>query len=225
MKRLLPPIVSLLLLAGVLVEQRGFAPPADAEPYNARVRAAGARVPLQFGDWTGTDVALPYDAVQSLQPNLLISRRYVNPVLGEQAMVLLVQCDDARTLGNHFPPVCYPAQGYTLVSGEPRQWEFGARRIEFMQYEFSRRSFDASANLAVANFLVLPGGRIVRDMAPVKEAANDIHRRYYGAAEVQVIFDPGTQPDVRDAIVGMMAQLLEPVLRAVSEPTAGGGTP
>src|SRR5688572_8658902 len=86
--------------------------PAETEPYHAAVRAAVAAIPQVSGNWVGKDVPVPDAAVQMLHPNVIFSRRYQNLSTNETVAVLLVHVRDARDVLGHYPPVCYPGQGW-----------------------------------------------------------------------------------------------------------------
>jgi hypothetical protein len=191
-----------------------FTVPADAAPYHQRVREAASQLPLQIGRWTGEDVPEPYDVINKLRANVLISRRYEDLVAGRRVTLLLVQCEDAALLAGHYPPTCYHNQGYFELADEPRDWVAGDLRITGTQYEFGENQA-GGATMVIANFFVMPDGRILRDIEAVNSAANDIRARYYGAAEFQIVFDPDTPQDERDQIVKMFALACESTIKAI----------
>ncbi len=82
-------------------------------------------VPRQFGDWrmlpaAGNQVVNPQ--TQQLLDKLysqIVTRTYVNSQ-GYHVMLALAYGDDQRgDLQAHKPEVCYPAQGFKMVSNEP----------------------------------------------------------------------------------------------------------
>lgn len=83
-----------------------------------------ATVPAKFGDWT----ELPGDGNQVVNPQVqkqldelysdLLTRTYVNSK-GYRIMLSLAYGEDQRgALKSHKPEVCYPAQGFTLLSND-----------------------------------------------------------------------------------------------------------
>jgi len=218
------PALSVLLLIGMGAERLTFQPPSDAAAFHARVRTAAERIPMRIGDWEGQDVSVPYDVLDRLRPNVLISRRYENPADGRPVTLLLVQCEDARLLAGHFPPTCYHNEGFAELSAEPRDWATKDLRITGMIYEFSR-SATGPPSMTVANFVVMPDGRVLRDITAVDAAANDMHARYYGAAEVQIVLEPDTPHDQRDRIIGEFAEACAPVIQVVRSGTPAGAEP
>ena len=82
-------------------------------------------VPTQFGEWkmlrdSGTQMVNPEtkELLDSLYSQIL-SRTYVN-AKGYRIMLSLAYGDDQRGgLQAHKPEVCYPAQGFKLISNQP----------------------------------------------------------------------------------------------------------
>jgi len=220
-QRLLAPVFTSCLLAGAGAEKLSFHPAADAAPYHQRVREAAAQVPTRCGPWEAKDVPVPYEAVQMLRPNVMICRRYQNLADGRAALLLVVQCEDARMLDGHYPAMCYPHDGYSQIAVEPRDWQVGGLTVTGMQYEFALRRSDRSSYLFVSNFLLLPGGRTVRDMESLEDVVMDVRTRYYGAAEIQIVFDPYSRPSERDDITKTLIAATLPLIRAIgSAPVA-----
>ena len=211
---------SLLLLCGAAIQARSFVAPTEAAGYHAGVRAAAAAAPMNIGAWTGQDVAVPYDAINMLQPNVLISRKYQS---GDRCVWLqVVQCQDVRSLEEHYPPNCYTAIGYSQISAAPRDWNVGGEVVRGTEYVFARVAVDSSTSIVVENFMVLPGEGTVRDMEPVTRAAEDVRRRKYGAAEFQVLFEPGTSATERSQIVEQILEPYAPVISAIENAWQAG---
>lgn len=211
-----PLLLALLLLAGMAAEKLTLLPPPDAAPFHRRVREVMARLPLRIGDWAGRDVPTPYDVLERLRPNVLVSRHYENLVDGRQASLILVQCADARLLVGHYPPACYPHSGYVQLSARQRDWMIGGDLpITGMEYEFAADPKRPLASRVVANFMLMPDGRIERDIDPVDRAAEDVSARFYGAAEVQVAMDADLPPQSRDEVVTTLLAGCKPVLQVL----------
>lgn len=114
-----------VLLAGLMVfaSVGGIAArPASKPPGSAPRYLLEDIVPKQFGDWR----ELPQRSVQVVNPQTkelldklysqILTRTYVNSQ-GYQIMLSVAYGDDQRgALQAHKPEVCYPAQGFKLIS-------------------------------------------------------------------------------------------------------------
>lgn len=208
LKKLLPGCASLSVLVGVWSERSFFrTPPADSAPYHARVVAAAETVPLHIGSWMGADTPVPAAAIQILHPNVIISRRYVNLTTGHGVSFLLVQVRDARDILGHYPPVCYAGQGWMRNATEPVDWRLDEQTIQGTRYLFSSERSGRRSEIVVDNALFLPNGTTCRDMDGVDTAARDNRLKFFGAAQVQVVYDNAI-PD------GQRRELFETFIRA-----------
>ena len=195
-------IVTVAILGGIWLEKTLYhVPSGDADPYHKRVKEAYEALPYIQGQWVGTDVPVPPAAVAMLKPNVLMNRQYRHTQTGRYISFLLVQCGDARDILGHYPPVCYVTHGWLQVSATPRDWEIDGLPIVGTEYTFAKSQFDQSSSIVIYNFMVLPDGRLARDMDAVNEAAQDHRRKFYGAAQVQVVFDAGMPVEEREAIL------------------------
>jgi hypothetical protein len=204
-----------LLLLGAAAERLSLRPPADATPYHDEVRAAAKALPMRVGDWVGTDVEQPQAAVRLLRPNVIFCRRYDNMSSDDrqEATFLLVQCPDARDLVGHFPPICYPNQGWKLLGATPTDWTVGGVTVHGTRYEFLRPS--GGAAVIVRNFMILPDGRFAPNMDAVDEASKNVDRRFYGAAQVQVTMDSSIPEQQRNAVFNALVAGNWPVIEAI----------
>jgi hypothetical protein len=130
---------------------------------------------------------VPESAVRLLRPNALISRHYECLDDGKAADLLIVQCGEATDMSGHYPRNCYPRNGEKLVHEEPHTWQVGATSIHGMVYYFQPSSL-GKPRKCVYNFFVLPGKGIAADMDDVQRATADYRRRYFGAAQFQLVF-------------------------------------
>jgi hypothetical protein len=220
--RFIPVIVTAALLA--LLASYNFATrvsAADADPYHARVREAVAGVPMRINDWNGRDETVPREAQALLRPNAIFSRRYVNAGTNDSVALLLVQCRDIRDMLGHYPPVCYPANGKTLERETPTELHVGGSAIPAVVYEFSYNQGGEQLRLVVINFLVLPDGRYIPDMAALRRAAGYRRRQPYGAAQVQLVLGGEVPMAHREQIVSDLVGGVLPVLDVIR----GGGVP
>jgi len=204
--RYIPAMLTVALLMGLSADTLSRPGPGDASPYHARVKATVAQMATPQG-WTFKDLEIPSGAVMLLKPNAQVCRQYTT--LTRQFQFLLIQCSDARDMGGHYPPVCYPASGWVAVMDEqakPRPvpvaremtWMIGDRVIHGMEYEFTGNIGGQSITRTVDNLLILPLGPerecYMQDMDKIRAAASDYLHQFDGAAQIQLIFD-GAVPE------------------------------
>ncbi len=213
-----PWVCTCVLLVGILGDRWLLRQPsADAAPYHARVQQEAARIPLHFKDWLGSDVPVPPAAVQMLKPNVILSRRYQQMSTGRYVTVLLVQCTDARDLLGHYPPICYAGQGWQLVTSEPCDWTTGGRTIHGMRYAFKTSEQGRFDETTVDNFMLLPGGGTARNMDEVERAAQDRRRKFFGAAQVQIVYGPGYSKSDQLSILHEFVGVLNPTMNEIRQ--------
>jgi hypothetical protein len=188
-------VLTLALLAGAALETALARPKRqDAEPFHARVRQAAQALAMSFGEWEGQDAKVHSSAVALLRPNVVVQRRFTHRRSGQEFTFLLVQCRDAADMGGHYPPICYPSQGWETGLARSGEWRVPGdggrpdRVIRGMEYEYWRMEHGTPRTYVVRNLIILPQGRYARDIKEVREAAGDYLRQFYGAAQVQVMF-------------------------------------
>jgi len=206
------PVLCLGVLTVLSLDNARHVRPADAAPYHARAKAALDAFPYVIGYWTGNDEAVPEDAVRLLQPNALVSRRYVSHPLDWSSVnepgprrpvwadLLIYQCPDTRKMTGHYPPICYPSSGEEQLYARTFHLKAADRWIDGTEYQFRAKPGQGMDRKSVYNFFVVPGRGIVPDMGGVRAAAGDYQRRCYGAAQFQVIMDADSSPDMRDEV-------------------------
>jgi hypothetical protein len=188
--------------------------PGDVDGYLERVQGA-AKMPMEIGEWVGKDQPLPEAAVKMLKPNASISRTYVNKKTGEPVQFLLIESSDGRDLAGHYPPNCYPGQGWTLANQVSKTWKVAGMEIPGMEYEFVMRGALQQGHIFADDFFIMPDGSFLPDMAQFNRASADYRKHYYGAAQVEVTFDGNSLPQDRDARLGMFVGSCEPLLQAI----------
>jgi hypothetical protein len=214
--RFVVPILATALLSGVTMERFAYTAPRSAVAYHQRVPAASLIAPpLEFGHWSGHDQTVDATSLKMLRPNVVLSRSYHSLSTGNDVGFLFVQCRDTIDIEDHFPPVCYPAQGYQKDAAQPHDWVVDGQTYTGTEYAFSMQTFTRSSAIVVANFIVMPDGRIVRDMDAARAASNDLSRRFWGAAQVQLVFDRSTSEAERDAAFHDLITAARPLIDAV----------
>lgn len=213
--------VAALSVAGVIDGgARRREPQADGHLAGIRAAAAGG-IPFSVGDWLARDLPTAPGAVALLRPSVLVSRGFSNLRTGETASLLFVACSDARDLVGHYPPVCYPAHGQTLVSAEPRAWDYGAGPVGGTRYRFRVVGGTSGQQFVVDNFMVLPDGGFGPDMDSVRRVARDPSLRRYGAGSLQIVTEGSMDEVRRDAVLEELIGVLEPLFRSMRAREAG----
>jgi hypothetical protein len=121
MRSALGPILVGLALVGAMGVVHGlysdrWGPSAQLE----RAVAGLGRVPAQFGDWVGADVALDPAVIKAAGIERGVFRRYQDSRTGEAVSVLLV-CGRGGPISVHTPDVCYEGAGYRQLATEQKR--------------------------------------------------------------------------------------------------------
>jgi hypothetical protein len=210
------PAVAILMLGGIVAEARTHLKPADADKHLEQCRLAILAVPTTivgpYGTWSGSGAGaeIPAAATNLLHPNVILSRKYVRA--GDEAesvSFLIVDCGDARDLQGHYPPNCYPAQGQNKISSTPRIWHLKDMDVSGIEYHFAPRD-QVGDEEVVYNFFVTPhvpgamvshhklDGVICPDMDSIYASGEDYQRRWFGAAEFQLVSTVQMSQEQRD---------------------------
>lgn len=160
----------------------------EALSYHEEVRELVESIPIDFGDWVGERVELPASATSLLNPNALLALRYVQSDRSVSVTLMVVQCRDARDMAGHFPPRCYPANGWLTRDGEmPGSIQVDGN--ELAVYQFHRIAGRNERDITVYNLFALPTGVTSVSMKDVYRISADYQYRYYGAAQIQIVID------------------------------------
>lgn len=234
-RTLSPALTAALLIwsAGVV---DAWPSPADANPYHERSKEAVRAIPTQIGRWVGHEVPPQTAAVEILRPNIIRTIEYADPSAAairrpeRRVWLSIVQCRYAGDMLGHYPPKCYPSYGDTMLTARRRDWSVptvGAAGLEGKpwaiagtEYRFERLVDGKSYRRTVYNFMVAPGRGLAPDMKELDEAAEDYRRRYYGTAQVQVVFASlaGQEPSEaeRDEIFSTLMQACRPAIEVLA---------
>ena len=224
-------VAAAVMLVGVAVHGYSFPSGQSAAPYHAAVRQAALDLPRQIGPWVGADTEVPEAAIALLRPNVMLSRRYRNQTTGRSFDLLLVQCADARDMEGHFPPVCYPAFGWNQAAANPLVIPLRDLKVPAMSYQFTRQSAGGRQyRVWVTNIILLPQGSFATTMSEIRRLAGTYSDRFFGAAQVQLVFDDRwTQTDRRE-VAAQVGAALQPIMELVlsgrehAEASAQGAT-
>lgn len=96
------------------------------------------RVPLEVGDWKGTEQAVDADMFARAGAVAYWSRRYENRKTGAVVTVILM-CGRAGKMAVHTPDVCYRGAGYEMTGAMRRHAiPVGDRQAEFWTGDFNK---------------------------------------------------------------------------------------
>ncbi len=211
------------MLLSMAVESSSRVTPTDAEPYHQRARLAVESIPTQIGSWSARPEPIPREALAILRPNVIRCWKYhdsdtSNPRCYDRWASLLVdQCREARDMSGHYPPNCYRNSGEELTYQAPRDWKVNGMTISGTEYQFRQSNATGSTRTAVYNFLIVPGsgGGIYRDITGVDRAAEDYQRRFFGAAQFQLVMDADLSQADRDEIFTTLMGPCVPVIKTL----------
>jgi hypothetical protein len=209
--------VALAIMACIAGARIATRSPIDASPYHARVKAVIQAIPYRLARWEGEDIPVPPAAVALLRPNVLLGRQYRSERDRVQVSLVVVQCQDARDLAGHYPPICYPARGWHAASAQEGITLPGCTIGPIARYAFSRPADIHSTGLVVYNVLILPGIGPVRSMFDVREAAGNPQARAFGAAEIQMLVPADLMDSEQAGIVAELLSELQPVVQALTD--------
>jgi hypothetical protein len=219
-QKYLPAVLCLMVLGGLGAETLSRPRPRKAEPVHQKVLAKRSTIPYVIGDWRGEDREVSRAAMKLLRPNLVLERHFVKPgVRPLNAILLVVQCKDARDMAGHYPLNCYPAHGFVTEAKTPTDWTVGGQRLEGTRYLFRKTARGVVEELEVANLIVMPNGKFCRGIDEVYAAAGDYLTHFYGAAQIQVVTNAQISPETRQQIFG---ELIEPMLPMIELLRTGG---
>lgn len=213
-KDLIASLVALLLLGGAAADRISVLPPPGSGQYHQRVHAAAASLSPDFGDWTSVEVPIPAEASRLLRPNVVISRGYVNNAMGLRVSFLLIQCTDVRDMVSHYPPICYPYRGLSLVKQNVQSFQDGGLTMPATEYQFESGTLNSPDMTVVENFMILPIGRITANMDQVKEQLR-LRSRYFGAGQVQIMFESGATEQLRHRVAQDFISHYQPLIDAI----------
>lgn len=217
-RRTFAPIVSLVLLLGIWGERLMFhAVAGDPDAYHAAIRTAAAAWPMQFAGWTGSKVEPPDAAIALLRPNFIEARAYTHAESRERAVVIIVQCRDARDMYGHYPPNCYPSAGWSLHETASVDLRYGAVRVPATLYRMTIEPLGRYQELFILNFFVRPDGTFDRGIDGTERAAFDPRAKPFGAAQVQIIFSTPVAPHRREEVAHDLLEGARPVVEAIRQ--------
>jgi hypothetical protein len=217
------PAICAALLIGMVAESASRVTPTDAEGYHRRAAMAVESIPTRIGSWSAKPEKIPREALAILRPNVIKCWKYIDSDTtapsgyDRWASLLVDQCKEARDMSGHYPPNCYRNSGEELTYQHPRDWTVNGMTISGTEYHFQQTTATESTRTAVYDFLIVPGpgGGICPDMKAVDRAAQDYQRRFFGAAQFQLVMDADLSQTERDEIFKTLMGPCVPVIKTL----------
>jgi hypothetical protein len=127
-------VVAVGLLEGIWSNRWG----SSEDPRTVAVRLE--RIPMNFGEWVGTDAPLDPKIIRVAEATGTISRVYVNRHTGTRIDVLLLT-GPTGPIGSHTPDVCYGGLGYSMQgTANPVRITWGGGSADFWNARFEKKA-------------------------------------------------------------------------------------
>ena len=105
--------------------------------------------------------------------------------------VLVVHCGDSRDMNNHYPPVCYPSDGWMAVEASPnldRVLVVEGRQFPVREYGFKSYLVDGREDvIRVFGAFILPDGTMTREIDDISRQSERLSVAVQGVAQMQII--------------------------------------
>jgi hypothetical protein len=166
----------------------------------AAIAAAMETVPLRIGNWVGSEVPIPTDQEEILNPNAILSRKYQevrsardlgSRGIGTDVTMLLVHCSDVRDMDGHWPLHCYPKSGWKIEEfrddiavGAPGG---GTHRFAWARFTIANNNATLRTMTVLFTF-VLPEGRVETNMRQLSDRSARKADSAKGVAQFQFVF-------------------------------------
>ncbi|MFM7134535.1 MAG: exosortase-associated EpsI family protein [Planctomycetota bacterium] len=192
MGRLAPlALLALFLGFGAYFGTSGV-PQSVLDARSAAVELALDDVPLRYGGWVAEVAPYPAEAEEILHTRALRAWRFSELGTGRIALLGIVYCGDVRDMNGHYPPVCYPAQGWRRVQEAEVMvpLEVGSTPFEARLWRFERIAEDESTErLSVLAFFLFPSAEPTSDVESIGERAARRADSQLGVAQLQLILE------------------------------------
>lgn len=235
--RIAPVLSITLMLAASFLMANPVANDHQIIAHRARIAEELSVFPFQLAQWVGQDVPVPTTAVKILRPNSLVSRRYSRLGTSESIVFALIHCNDLRDMVGHYPPVCYPATGWTLKRDSVEDITVSLADSDVLMRIYRFHRFDQIGlrrEQVVLSMFLLPEGILLTDMEDLKgRSTRGRSMSATGVAQLQLVFaeDPATSKIVAQASEmleavppTLVSALNAPVYPGISSPLMGHGS-
>ena len=185
--------------------------------YFERVSEKMSAIPYRIGDWIGQDVDAQAPAIRILKPNKLLQRQYASVDGSTKFSLFMIHCTDARDMQGHYPPVCYPAHGWTIIRTERSDFVLGQSRVPCKVYQLDALRQGRTLEMTILNFFAVPSQQeaLAADMSAVNRASLASSRSWMGAAQVQLIVHGIVPPEEMTRLMQEVSPAIESAVREV----------
>jgi EpsI family protein len=174
--------------------------PTDTTPISPDVLA---KFPLQFGDWTGEDVALDEAIVRATDTDAHLNRRYAHSGGLEAVSFYIASGVKARDLMPHRPEVCYTGAGWSLVDRRSVELPLSdSAKLPCNIMQFSRGAFNARKVVVLDYYLV--DGQYCADVSLLRSKAWHGSGTVHYVAQIQIV-TPVTEIRTAQAAVKLVS--------------------
>ena len=222
------PFVAIIILLGgaSLLEN-----PAREDPqiiaHRTRIAQKMNEFPFQLGMWLGQDVPIPTSAMEILNPSSLVSRRYSRLDTSAEVTLALIHCQDLRDMMGHYPPVCYPATGWTELEdrSEVIGTRIGSTPVSMRLYRFQRfGNIGLEEEQCVLSMFLLPDGMLLTDMEELRgRSSGGRSMSATGVAQLQMVFAAAPETEKIVAYLDeMLREVPDELFEALTAPIHDG---
>ena len=195
------PVLSILLMiGGWFLIDNPLGEDGQILQHRANIVMEMDKFPYQLDNWWGADVPVPTSAMEILRPNSLVSRRFSKLETSDEVVLALIHCSDLRDMMGHYPPVCYPATGWTLneEGTEDVTVKLADINAQMRLYRFHR--FDQEGlqkEQTVLSIFLLPNQMLLTDMQELKgRSSKGRNMSAIGVAQLQMVFTDSPDTEV-----------------------------
>ncbi|MDX9912618.1 MAG: exosortase-associated EpsI family protein [Phycisphaerales bacterium] len=221
--RLAPNVAGVVLvLIGIV---GGFTPRRieNADAYLADVRESIEALPYKIGDWIGRDTPPTPAAMKLLRPNKILSRDYVEQTSLRSVRLLVVHCSDTRDMQGHYPPICYPAHGWTQLSSTESSAVIDGQAYPTRRYEFERVQDGRTQRMSIESLFIMPTGEVSGEIAALDRGARSVRYAGLGSAQIQIAWEDQHGADAQKPDIAPILGAMGPILDAVGSALRGEG--
>jgi hypothetical protein len=195
------------------------------EVYLREVKTAIEALPTTIGGHFSSEQPPIEAAVELLRPNKLMQREYTNSMQNSSFTLLVVHCADVRDMMGHYPPRCYPSNGWDVVEARDEVIErAGGSPIPITRYRVTLDHESGRFARVIANTFIVPRADdpLGRDDRALDRVTRTRWSSGLGAAQVQIITDASMDPEQRAEIERKVAEALDDLIETIAQAPQSG---
>lgn len=185
-----------------------------------------ANLPLEIGEWQGTDVPLSAGVQRIAGNDDFVNRQYVQRRTGQRVSLYVGYTARPRTMLRHRPTVCYPSAGYSLLGSRVHMAPIAGESRPVRLHAFLKPGVRESRVL-VLSFYILNGAWTVDEDSfwnlgwRTPNLARDANR-YVAQVQVSCQFTESEEPALLDVLA--FVEAAGPEVLALLPDAAKGGS-